>query len=129
MINMSVNTHKGMGPNEHSWVLRRQCCHERAYLNAQPAFSMIFFFLISQLCHLYELLKTAEWQRNSYQMGRKLKGLPLERSLCGGRNLLFVELTGDSGRHLPALDGRYYPFIAVDQFLLLCELLQKFPLF
>lgn len=60
------HTYSGMDQDEHSWVPGRQSCCERACLNAQLTFSLILFSLISQPLHLYELLQTAEWQRNSY---------------------------------------------------------------
>lgn len=44
----------------------------------------------------------------------KPKGPPLEWHVCGGRNILFVELTGHWGRHLPVLDRRHSPFVAVN---------------
>lgn len=58
------HTYNGMDQDEHSWVLGRQSCHERAYLNAQLTFSMILFSLISKLLPLV-------WTAKNSQMAEK----------------------------------------------------------
>lgn len=89
MTKMSVHTHKVIGQNEHSGSSRRQCHHERAYLNGQPTFSIIFFSVISQLLPLVWTAENSRQQSKSDEMGHKLQGQSQEASLCWGRNISF----------------------------------------
>lgn len=83
---------------------RRQHDQARADPNGQPAFSTIFFSLISQLLPLVWTAENSGWQSNSHEMGPKLKGQSLEPPLCEGETS-HLQLTVNSGRAAPTCAG------------------------
>lgn len=129
-MNMSVNTHKRDGPGWTQlgpweailpWKSLSECPSHLLHD------TVLFNFTTSATC--VNCWKHPNGRETVMRQVCKLKGPPLEWSLCGGRNILFVELTSHWGRHLPALDRRYHPLVAVNQCFLFCDLLQKFPFF
>lgn len=89
------HTYNGMDQHEHSCVLGRQSCHERAYLNAQLTFSMILFSLISKLLPLVWTAKNSRmaekqlWDKSANSKDHHFTSFVKEKyPLCGAHRPL-----------------------------------------